>query len=349
MKAVVWHGRGDVRVRQVPEAPPPGPGEIRVAVAWCGLCGSDLHEYLAGPFVIPTVPHPVTGQQAPIVLGHEISGVVESGSGTLPPGTHVALNALLPCGHCPACRSGRTNICRTLGHLGFSAQGGLAPWITVPEAMALAAPPGLPLDHLALAEPVSVAVRTVRHGRIRPSDRVLVIGAGSIGLAAAQVTRARTTAQVTVTDSATARLTRARALSLDVALPDDIDRRETFDVVLDCAGSRFTPGLAVRTVRTGGRVVLAGLPQGPCEIDVAKLVLKEATISTAVGHLLKDDLAPAVALLASGDLAADVMITSRIPLDATVSHGLNVLADPASEQVKILVDVAQDRADTVAR
>ncbi|MGN9847040.1 alcohol dehydrogenase catalytic domain-containing protein [Nonomuraea sp. H19] len=327
-------------MQQVPEALPPGPGEIRVAVAWCGLCGSDLHEYLAGPFVIPTVPHPVTGQQAPVVLGHEISGVVESGSRTLAPGTHVALNALLPCGHCPACRSTRPNICRTLGHLGFSAQGGLAPWITVPETMALPAPPGLPLDHLALAEPVSVAVRTVRHGRVRPSDRVLVIGAGSIGLAAAQVTRARTAAQVTVTDIAPARLARARTLGLDTALPDDIDGCDTFDVVLDCAGSRSTPGFAVRVVRNGGRIVLAGLPQSPCEIDVANLVLKEATIATAVGHLLKHDLAPAVALLSSGDIVADVMITSRIPLEASVSHGLNVLADPSSDQVKILVDVA---------
>src|SRR3954447_23754019 len=114
MRAVRWHGRGDVRFEKVPGAPPPGPDEIRIRVAWCGLCGSDVHEYRSGPFQIPLRPHPVTGRCAPIILGHEVSGWVDelgADRADLAPGTLVSLNALLPCGACRECLRGAPQRC----------------------------------------------------------------------------------------------------------------------------------------------------------------------------------------------------------------------------------------------
>jgi (R,R)-butanediol dehydrogenase / meso-butanediol dehydrogenase / diacetyl reductase len=198
MPAVRWHGRGDVRVDAVPVPGAPGRDGIRVEVAWCGICGSDLHEYLSGPLSIPMRPHPVTGRCAPIVLGHEVSGwISQAGSSVtgLAVGDLVVLNALLPCGRCAPCADGAVHLCRALGHIGMSADGGLARYITVPASMAVRVPDGVPADLAALAEPLSVALHAVRLGGSGDAlpgaaSRALVLGAGAIGLCVALVLRA---------------------------------------------------------------------------------------------------------------------------------------------------------------
>lgn len=345
MRGVRWHARGDVRFEIVPDAPDPGPGEIRVSVAWCGICGSDLHEYLYGPLVVATSPHPVTGQCAPIVLGHEVSGVIESvgfGVRGLEVGQPVALNALIPCGRCDMCAQGTGNLCRTLGHIGQSAHGGLAEALTVPASMAVASTSDVPLDHLALAEPVSVAVRCVRRSGLRPGDRLLVIGAGAIGLAAAEVARVQFGTEVTVADISPTRLERPHQLGFDT-----LDMRSVtpsagpgdWPVVIDASGAESVLETEMGLVQPGGTILLAGLPPRPSSLDVARLVLHEISIMSALGHLVDDDLRPAVALIESGELRSEALITRRIGLRDAVVDGLDVLAGPdGGNQVKILVE-----------
>jgi (R,R)-butanediol dehydrogenase/meso-butanediol dehydrogenase/diacetyl reductase len=343
MRAVRWHGRGDVRVEDVPVARPPGRDEVRVRTAWCGLCGSDLHEYRSGPFRIPLRPHPVTGRAAPIVLGHEIAGRVEAvGEGVAGPheGDLVALNALLPCGACRPCRRGDLHLCLTLGHLGMSADGGLAELVTVPAAMVVPAPAGMRDDVAALAEPFAVAVRAARHAGPPAGAPCVVIGAGAIGLAVAVVLRAGGN-EVTLLDVAERRLRHAAELgfaALDVRA--DAAGRIQAPVVAECSGAPDAPDLAFRLAEPGGVVVLVGLPESPSTVDVTTVVLREVRVVGSMSHLADADMAPALALLALHADEAARIVTTRIPLDATVTGGLDALAGPdRARHAKILVHV----------
>src|SRR4051812_33792750 len=131
MKAARFYGRGDVRVEDVPE-PRPGPGQVQVAVEWCGICGTDLHEFLDGPIFAPTpqAPHPLTGGAVPITLGHEFSGIVAGvGDGVtgVSEGDRVVVEPYDVCGTCVACRSGRYNTCRSLGFIASTATRAVSP------------------------------------------------------------------------------------------------------------------------------------------------------------------------------------------------------------------------------
>jgi len=127
MLAVRWHARGDVRVEEVPPPGPPGQGDVQLAVSWCGICGTDLEEWLDGPVFIPVVPHSITGALAPVVLGHEFAGVVTAlGDGVtgLGIGERVAVDTIVSCGRCRWCRRGEVSRCPELGALGLHADGG---------------------------------------------------------------------------------------------------------------------------------------------------------------------------------------------------------------------------------
>src|SRR5260370_22793964 len=170
MKAAVWHARNDIRIDEVPEPTAPGSGEVVIQVDACGICGTDLEEYRAGPLLIPVgEPNPLTGRKAPIVLGHEFAGeVVEVGPGvtTFHAGDRVAPDVLIYCGSCFWCRRHQVSLCDKVAALGLSGDGGLAEYCKAPVSMCLKLPNGMSYEHAALAEPLSVAIRAVRKGRI---------------------------------------------------------------------------------------------------------------------------------------------------------------------------------------
>jgi (R,R)-butanediol dehydrogenase/meso-butanediol dehydrogenase/diacetyl reductase len=190
MLAVRWHARGDVRVEEVPPPAPPGPGELQLQVRWCGICGTDLEEWLSGPVFIPAaVPHPLTGARAPLILGHEFAGVVIAvGAGVTGPlpGQRVAVDTIVSCGSCHWCQRGEVTRCPALGALGLHGDGGLAELCNAPARMCLPVPDTVADDEAALAEPLAVAVRALRRGGLRPGERVAVVGAGTVGLMAVQ-------------------------------------------------------------------------------------------------------------------------------------------------------------------
>jgi (R,R)-butanediol dehydrogenase / meso-butanediol dehydrogenase / diacetyl reductase len=246
MEAVRWHGRGDVRVEEVPTAPAPGPGEVRVRVACCGLCGTDVHEYRSGPIYIGA---------PPMVIGHEIAGWVDAvGAGVLGLAEDdlVGLNALLPCGRCAQCVLGAYHRCTTFGHIGFTAPGGLASFVTVPAAMVVPAPSGMDSSIAALGEPFAVAMHGIRQAGRPQGTRCVVVGAGTIGLATALLLRADGN-EVAVTDVAETRLRRAKELGFDTSLNGPAP------VVLECAGAPAAAATAFGLAEPGGLVVLIGL------------------------------------------------------------------------------------------
>src|SRR2546429_6249341 len=182
MRAVVFHGARDVRVEDVRE--PDGallPDEVLLAPRWCGICGTDLHEYAMGPIVIPRDPHPLTGARLPQVLGHEFSAdVVGVGAAVTETrvGDRVSVMPLVFCGVCAYCRRGLNHLCPVMGCVGLSWNGGgLASLAVVRESNVSVLPDELTYEQGALIEPAAVAAWFVARAGVRPRDAVLVPGA----------------------------------------------------------------------------------------------------------------------------------------------------------------------------
>ena len=338
MLAAVYHGRHDVRVQEWPAPPGPPAGWVTVAITCCGICGTDIDEYLHGPIVIPTAPHPLTGAKVPLVLGHEGAGiVVAAGAGAgIDPGTRVGLENSLGCGRCSACVSGNRQLCPELAVMGLMMDGALAESVNVPAYMCAELPAGLPDEAGALAESLSVAVRAVRRAGSVAGVDVQVFGAGAIGLMSAQVARSAGARSVTLRDPSAARLGRAAAMGFEVA-PPGLDGPRV-PVVFECTGTAagFRDSLSA-TTKSGTTVVL-GVHDRPREIDLVALLLDERVVLASLSHSMNDDYVPAIELLHQGKVDFESLITDRVPLKHAVDRGLEPLvADPESH-LKVLID-----------
>jgi (R,R)-butanediol dehydrogenase/meso-butanediol dehydrogenase/diacetyl reductase len=348
VRALQWHGRGDVRLTEVDEPTAPGPGQVLIDVEWCGICGTDIEEFTAGPIVIPTTPHPLTGVSAPLTMGHEVAGrVAKAGRGVdLLPETLVALDGFLTCGRCRACRVGEDSRCEQWAHIGLSYPGGLAERMLVPARMALPAPSHVAADHLALTEPFAVAVRAARRGAIGLGERVAVIGGGTIGLAVLQVARTTGCAESVLVDPLSSRKRLALefgATSVGSSIEELVQAGEgsSYDVVFDCTGSPAVPDEALVLGRSGARIVLVGIPPQPGMIDLQSVVLRELSLIGTVGHVYDLDTRAAVSLIASGRVDPAPLITHRLPLERAVDDGFRFLAgDGRASAIKILISPA---------
>ncbi|GAA3204322.1 alcohol dehydrogenase catalytic domain-containing protein [Actinocorallia longicatena] len=336
MRALRWHGPRDLRLEEVPEPPPPAPGEALVEVSYCGVCGTDLHEYTDGPHMIRPGPHPLTGQRPPFALGHEISGTVRALGSPVPGvevGDRVAVDPCWRCGECRWCLRGEYHICPKGGSVGLASAGGLAELVLVPAAGLVRLPDGLPDDLAALAEPLSVGLHAVRRGGVGAGDDVLVLGAGPIGVAAILAARSAGAARVFVSEPSAERRERVADLVTEAYDPKGADvRREVFlrtgrvgpDVVIEATGVPELAVEAVSTARRGGRIVLAGIGDRPATLDLTALTFYERSLVGSLGY--NHDVARVVALLAEGVLDPARMITGRLPLEA----GPELFADLAA-------------------
>ena len=252
-------------------------------VAACGLCGSDLHEYLHGPIYIPKQPHPLTGVMPPVTLGHEFSGrVVDVGARVsgVRTGDRVAVNPCLVCGECRWCRSGRPNHCAKLATIGLSRDGALAPLVAVPAYGCHVLPADVDDEQGAVVEPLAVAVHACRRARLCEGEHVAVIGAGPIGLLVLQVARARGAGSVTMVEPREERRRLAHELGADAVIdPATGDPARTIadftdgaraDVVFECVGSPAAFASAFRAAGKGGRVVLVGLVPEPVSANPSR-------------------------------------------------------------------------------
>ena len=188
MHAVRFHGRKDIRVDSVP-IPSTQPGWVRVKPAFCGICGSDLHEYLGGPNIIPALgsPHAITGEVLPLTLGHEFSGTVdEVGEGVthVNKGDKVCVQPIIYDGDCKSCVRGLYNCCDKFGFIGISGWGGgMSEYTCAPASAIKMLPENIPLNIGALVEPLAVGWHAVDASPFKEGDAVLVLGGGPIGLA----------------------------------------------------------------------------------------------------------------------------------------------------------------------
>ena len=349
MKAARFHGRGDIRVEEVPD-PQVRPGTVAVEVEWCGICGTDLHEYLEGPIFVPTAeaPHPLTGEGMPVTLGHEFAGVVaEVGAGVddVRVGDRVVVEPYVVCGRCDACQQGRYNVCRTLGFVGLSGGGGGFSRYVVAERRWIHPLGDLGTDVGALIEPLAVAHHAVRLSGARPGQSAVVFGAGPIGLVTTAALTAAGVEQVVVVEPAEARKQKAAGAgaatvldprSVDVVeAVDELTEGRGADVTFECAGVDQVLATAIRSTRVGGTCVNVAIWGHEARVAMNDLVFREVSVlgSLAYAH----DHRATIEMVASGRVDPFQFITGRIGLDDIVEQGFRELIDNKEENVKILV------------
>lgn len=300
MRAIRWHGRLDVRLDEVEPPSAPLDAEVQVRVVSCGICGSDVGEFNDGPLFIPTRPHPLTGRAAPITLGHEVCGEVVAAGPSADQGLIgrlVAVDGIISCGTCWACREHRVNLCVQLASIGFSADGGLAPALNAPARGCLPLAEDIRADIGVLAEPLAVAVRALRRGRFVPGERVGVIGGGAVGQLAAQASLALGAKEVVLVELDPDR----RASAVDAGVPvvvDPVDAAQVAaDVVIECSGSPAGVTASISATRATGRVVLVGIIASSPSLPALQLVRHEQEIIGSLSHVYDEDFVAAVDLI----------------------------------------------------
>lgn len=339
MKALRWHAQRDVRLEDIPE-PFPGPSQVKVKVKWCGFCGSDIHEYEAGPFLIPTTkPHPIPGSKmAPIVPGHEFSGlVVEIGENVtgIKIGDRVVVRPTMPCYKCYWCKKGKHIQCSTLGSIGFMWDGGFAEYAVLPSDCIYKIPEKLSFEVASLTEPLACAVHAVRRADIHPGDSVAVIGAGPIGLLVMLVAKACGALPVYVIETLPKRGKLALELGAEAVFnPNEADVGKEIakvtdgrrvDVAFECAGPPAAMLTAQKVSGKGGKIVEVGqMMEGTCAFPFWNLFLQEKTIVTSQGYT--EEFPIALSFLSERKVNLESLITARIKLDNIISQGYEILS-----------------------
>lgn len=354
MKAAKFHGTQDVRIEDV-EADSVGPADVRVEVAVCGICGTDIHEYDSGPIFIPDAPHPVTGKTVPITMGHEFSGVVsEVGSEVtrLTAGDAVAIEPNIPCHHCRYCEEGKFNLCLNLASIGLHTDtGGFAEQAVVPAQQAHRLPDGVTLEEGALVEPLAVGVHATRRSGLSLGDTVAVFGAGPIGLSVVRAVNAAGAKRIFVSEPQPARRERAAELGADYTIdPLETDAVEVIqtetdggvDVAIEFAAIEASFNDAVRSTKHDGTVTVGSISEEEITTDLNDIVTTERTVKGSFCYgfpprSFRTEFDTIIQSLADGTIDVEPFVTGRIALDDIVESGFEAILDPESEHVKILV------------
>jgi L-iditol 2-dehydrogenase len=333
--AAVLHGIGDLRVEEHP-MPTPGANEVVVEIRSVGICGSDVHYYehgRIGDFVV----------SSPMVLGHESSGVVvDRGPGVTAPeiGARVAVEPGVPCGHCEQCRRGNYNLCPNVVFFATPpVDGALARYVTVHEAFAHPVPDSISDDAAALIEPLSVGLWANRRAGTGIGSRVLVTGAGPIGVLAALSAQAAGAAWIGLADVHPARLEAARKFDVD----DVIDARSGVDyadfrpdVLLECSGAPAVVTAGIRALQPLGHAVLVGMGPAPEQsLPVSAIQNRELTVTGTFryAHTYPD----AIALVAAGRIDLDALVGARLPLAESEAALKMGHTDPSVLKTVVLV------------
>ncbi len=319
MKALVLKGKEKVELvdKTIPD---PGPGQALVKVAYCGIGPLDVRSYQAG--INPG-----------IVLGHEYSGTIARlGPGTVRwhNGQRVASNNVMQCGFCRFCLEGKDNVCAESRILGVTVDGALAEYVVVPASSLHEIPHEVSMEEAALAEQVAVALHAVKRAGINPNDRVLVQGAGALGLITLDVARAHGARNLLATDIDNKRLSIAREKGgVTVINPKETDMPAKVkeltegwgvDFVFDCVGLAATLASSLRVVRPGGTVSYLRATHLPIQVDFDHLLEREIVIKSSL-YSTERDFQEALGYLQNGDVSAEKYISQVISLEEAEKSG----------------------------
>jgi (R,R)-butanediol dehydrogenase/meso-butanediol dehydrogenase/diacetyl reductase len=354
MQAARYYGARDIRVESVAEPDGRlGPTQILIRPRWCGICGTDLHEYIAGPIVTSVEPHPLSGARLPQILGHELAADVEAvGSEVedLRPGDRVSIMPLAFCGVCDFCRRGLNHLCTRMACVGLSWDwGGLAELAVVESYQAWRLPDALSYEQGALIEPAAVAVHGAQRAGVVAGDRVLVTGAGPIGALTVLAVLAAGAGEVYLSEPNQRRAKRAEVLGATAVLDptttdvhaDVLERTDGLgaDVAIECVGNQAALQTCLSATRTGGTVAQVGLHVTAAEFDAMALAERELSLVGSWCYSVHE-WPRIMRQVAAGRFPVERVVSRQIPLEKTVPEGFDELLDPDGDQIKVLVHAA---------
>lgn len=341
MHAALITGEHRVELVEFPN-PSPAPAGVVVDVAFCGICGTDIHAYQSGrPY-------------NPAICGHEWAGTVSAIGAevtSLSEGDRVVVAVAPSCGRCTACRRGQADRCEVtfLSALGRDAlappHGGFAPQIAVAAARVVKTDPGLSDEQAAQVEPTTVAFHAVRNSNLRLGDIAVIQGAGPIGLGAMQWVRAAGAGRVIVIEPSPERRELALALGAHhAAAPGDeanqlireLSHGLGADIVYECVGRPFAVQAAVDLARRGGSMCLIGLAEGDAPISPGAWLVKEISVTSSLAYL-HEEFEMSMGMMADGRIVVDPLHTSTVGLDS-FEDALADLASGQSKEMKVLVN-----------
>ena len=316
MPAAIYVGDGGLAIHDLP-VPEIGPHEVLVEVSHCGICGTDLH------LVLEQYARPGS------VLGHEWAGTIAAVGAEVrgwEPSARVVVDPTRGCGECRACRAGRPSVClrrEPTDLLDFS-RGAFCRFKVVPAARLLRVPETLPTRAAALTEPTAIAIHTVNLAGVAPDDRVLVTGAGPVGLLTTAVLHSRGVHDITVSEPAPARRERALAVGARAAVaPGDLARapmgrpvEQPFTLAFECSGNARAAEAALDQLDYAGTLVFVGTGHEPPRVNHNRVIVFELTLIGAYNYDA-DGFAPALELLALGALPLELLIE---PVDVTLDE-----------------------------
>ncbi|SDZ44694.1 2-desacetyl-2-hydroxyethyl bacteriochlorophyllide A dehydrogenase [Micromonospora pattaloongensis] len=339
MKTVVYRGARRLAIEER-DPRPPGPGQLRIAVAYVGICGTDLHVY-HGDLDARVA--------APAIIGHEMSGRVTAVAADVigwSVGQPVTVMPTRSCGWCPACRSGHPHVCHAMDFLGLDSPGAMQSSWNVPADLVVPLPDELPLEHAALVEPVAVAVHDVRRAEVTAADQVVVVGGGPVGVLIATLARGRG-ARVLLVEPDPYRRAVADGIGLEVVDPHAIDvvalvdertAGTGADVAFEVSGAAAGVATAVDVLAARGRLVMVAIHPRPRPVDLHRFFWRELELRGARLYR-REDMAEAVRLVGSGAVPARQLISRIEPVEAATA------AFAAMEQggvLKVLLDLRED-------
>ena len=325
MRAIVAHAAKDLRIEEV-ATPQMAPGEIRVRLAFGGICGSDLHYFNHGGFGVVRL-------REPMILGHEISGIVEAtgaGVARVKPGDRVAVSPSRPCNHCRYCLEGRQNQCLDMRFYGSAmrfphVQGAFREQLVCEETQAYVAPDTLSLAEAAMAEPLSVCLHAVRRAGSLMGRKILVTGCGPIGALTVLAARRAGAAEIVVTDVADRALEFALSVGADrgvnvsagaPALAEYNADKGYFDVAFEASGAEPALRAAIDATRPGGVLMQLGLG-GEMTLPVNAITAKELELRGT--FRFHEEFGQAINFMAKGLIDVKPLISATAPLSDAVA------------------------------
>lgn len=343
MKALRWHNQKDIRLENI-EEPQVAQGKVKIKVKWCGICGSDLHEYLGGPIFIPVdQPHPLTNEIAPVTLGHEFSGeIVEIGEGVsdYQVGDRVVVEPIFAThGH-----QGAYNLDENMGFLGLAGGGGgFSEYVSVDTELLHKLPEELSYEQGALVEPSAVALYAVRSSKVQAGDTAAVFGCGPIGLLVIEALKAAGATDIYAVELSSERQAKAEELGAIVINPAEYEdvvaelihrTNGGVDVSFEVTGVPVVLKQAIQSTSIAGETVIVSIWEKGAEILPNDIVIKERTIKGIIGY--RDVFPSVLNLMRKGYFSADKLVTKKIKLDDVIEEGFQSLISEKN-QVKILV------------
>jgi 2-desacetyl-2-hydroxyethyl bacteriochlorophyllide A dehydrogenase len=327
MKALIIEKPGVAKVETVP-VPPLGPHDVRIKVKASGICGTDVHifrgEYL-GTY--------------PVIPGHEFSGIVEEiGSAVtrFKAGDHAAIEPNISCENCHACLNNRQNFCENWNGVGVTLPGGFAEYAVAPEK-AVFNIGTIPFLAGAFVEPLSCVLHGVERARIKLADRVLILGAGPIGILLSKAIQLQGASEITQVDKNRARLELAK-ISGAAFVFDSLDplERDGYDVVVDASGSRFLMEHTIPYVRKGGTVLLFGVPQRDAKLELPAFTIFEKGLFLLSSYTSVRNSIQAVRLLESGKIDVSALVSHQLPLNE-FERGIELIEQGLEGVLKVVI------------